>query len=194
MAKSIGTNKIKISVFISGRGSNLKSLLKYSKTKKSNFDIKLIVTNKKKAKGLIFAKKNGIPNIFVNYKNKNLAEKKILYLLNLKKIRFVCLAGFMSIISSKFINKFNGKIVNIHPSLLPRYKGLNTHERIIRNNETFSGFTIHFVNKKVDSGKIIFQKKIKILRKDTPKTLEKKILKAENKYYPIIISKYLSNL
>ncbi len=100
----------------------------------------------------------------------------------------------MKIISSSFIKKFKGKIINIHPSLLPKYKGLNTHERVIKNNEKYSGFTIHLVNKKLDSGKIIFQKKIKVLKTDNQKTLQKKILIYENKYYPIILSKYLFNL
>jgi len=100
----------------------------------------------------------------------------------------------MKVISSMFIKKFKGKILNIHPSLLPKYKGLNTHERVIKNNEKYSGFTIHLVNSKIDSGKIIFQKKVKISKADNVKTLQNKILKFENKYYPKILSKYLSNL
>ena len=194
MKKLSGINKINIAVFISGRGSNLKSLIKYSKLKKSRFNIKLVVTNKKKAKGLGYARRNKITNFFVNYKNRNKAEKKILFFLSKNRISIICLAGFMKILSVKFIKKFKGTILNIHPSLLPKYKGLNTHQRAINNKEKYSGFTIHLVSEKLDSGKKIFQKKIKISKKDNVKTLEKKILKFENKYYPIILSKLLINL
>ena len=90
----------------------------------------------------------------------------------------------MKILSKNFIKKFNGKIINIHPSLLPSYKGLNTHKRVLDNNEKYSGCTVHFVNSKLDSGKIILQKKVKILKNDTPKKLQKKILKQEHKIYP----------
>ncbi len=194
MKKLNGINRKNIAVFISGRGSNLKSLIKYSKLKKSRFNVKLVITNKKEAKGLIYAKKNKIENIIVNYKNKSKAEKKILFSLKKKKISVICLAGFMKILSDKFIKEFKGKILNTHPSLLPKYKGLNTHQRAINNKEKYSGFTIHLVSKKLDSGKKIFQKKIKISKKDNVKTLEKKILKLENKYYPVILSKFLINL
>ena len=90
----------------------------------------------------------------------------------------------MKILSKNFIKKFNGKIINIHPSLLPNYKGLNTHKRVLDNNEKYSGCTVHFVNSKLDSGKIILQKKVKILKNDTPKKLQKRILKQEHKIYP----------
>ena len=194
MKKLNGINKKNIAVFISGRGSNLKSLIKYSKLKKSRFNVKLVIANKKEAKGLGYAKKNKITNFAVNYKKKNIAEKKILFFLRKNKINIICLAGFMKILSGKFIKKFKGKILNTHPSLLPKYKGLNTHQRVINDKEKYSGFTIHLVNEKLDSGKKIFQKKIRILKKDNVKTLEKKILKFENKYYPIVLSKFLINL
>ena len=194
MKKSNGINKKNIAVFISGKGSNLKSLIKYSKLKKSRFNVKLVITNKKNAKGLNYAKKNKIVYFIVNYKNKNKAEKKILFFLKKKKIDVICLAGFMKILSGMFIKEFKGKILNTHPSLLPKYKGLNTQQRALNNKEKYSGFTIHLVNEKLDSGKIIFQKKIKILKKDNVKSLERKILKFENKYYPVILSKFLINL
>ena len=194
MKKSNGINKKNIAVFISGKGSNLKSLIKYSKLKKSRFNVKLVITNKKNAKGLNYAKKNKIVYFIVNYKNKKKAEKKILFFLKKKKIDVICLAGFMKILSGMFIKEFKGKILNTHPSLLPKYKGLNTHQRALNNKEKYSGFTIHLVNEKLDSGKIIFQKKIKILKKDNVKNLERKILKFENKYYPVILSKFLINL
>ena len=99
---------------------------------------------------------------------------------------------YPKILSNNFIKNFKGKILNIHPSLLPKFKGLNTHERAIRNNEKYSGCTVHFVNSKLDSGKIILNKKVKINKNDTPKSLEKKILVQEHKLYPKAILKILS--
>ena len=99
----------------------------------------------------------------------------------------------MKILSKDFIKKFDGKILNVHPSLLPKYKGLNTHQRAIENNERFSGCTIHFVNSKLDSGKVILQKKVKIKKSDTPKKLAKKVLKVEHILYPKAIMKLYSN-
>ena len=174
--------KIKIAVFISGTGSNLKNLIIFSKRK--NYEVKLVISNKRNAKGLIFAKQYKIPTKVYYLKKSSIDEKKILDILLKKKINLICLAGFMKILSSSFIKKFQGKIVNIHPSLLPKYKGLNTHARVLKNKEKYSGCTVHFVNSKLDSGKIILQKKIKVLKNDTAKTLQKKILKEEHKIYP----------
>ena len=109
-----------------------------------------------------------------------------------KKIKIICLAGFMKILSNKFIKNFKGKILNIHPSLLPKYKGLNTHQRAISNNEKYSGCTVHFVNSRLDSGKILLQKKVKISNSDTSKSLAKKILLQEHKLYPKAIRKLFS--
>ena len=193
MAKFIGKSKLNAAVFISGRGSNLKSLINFAKKKLSPIKIVLVVSNNKEAQGLNYAKINNIKNIVVIYKNKLKAEKKLLSALLKYKIRLICLAGFMKILSKKFILKFEGKILNIHPSLLPNYKGLNTHRRVIENKEKFTGCTVHLVNTRLDSGKIILQKKIKILRKDNENSLAKKILKLEHQLYPRAIVKFLSS-
>ena len=194
MVKLTGKNKINCAIFISGRGSNLKSIFKYSKKKISKINIKLVISNKRNIPGIVFAKKSKINSKIVNYQNIKSAENKILNLLKKNKIEFIFLAGFMKILSNFFIKKFGNKIINIHPSLLPKYKGLNTHERAIQNNEKFSGCTVHYVNNKLDSGKIILQKKIKILKDDTPKSLAERILKEENKLYPKAINKILSRI
>lgn len=186
--------KSNTAVFISGRGSNLKSLIKYSKSKYSLIKIKLVVSNTINAKGLNYAKKSKIKYYINNYKNIDVSEKQIFKQLSKFKIDLICLAGFMKILSEKFIKKFKKPILNIHPSLLPKYKGLNTHERVLKNNEKYSGSTVHFVTPKLDSGKIILQKKIKVLKSDNVKILEKKILKIEHKLYPEAIYKILSNL
>ena len=184
-----GSKKIKTAVFISGTGSNLKSLIKFSNLKKSPISIDLIISNNYKAKGLIFGKIFNIKKKIINFKNISLAEKKILLELKKNKINFICLAGFMKILSKNFIKNFNGKILNIHPSLLPKFKGLNTHDRAIKSKEKYSGCTVHFVNSKLDSGKIILQKKVRLNKNETPKTLAKKILTEEHKLYPKAILK-----
>ena len=192
MAKLTGPKKINCAVFISGTGSNLKSLIQFSKKKSSPISIQLIISDNVKAKGLKFGKIFKISNKVINYENKYIAEKKIIYEMKNKKIKIICLAGFMKILSNKFIKNFKGKILNIHPSLLPKYKGLNTHQRAISNNEKYSGCTVHFVNSRLDSGKILLQKKVKISNSDTSKSLAKKILLQEHKLYPKAIRKLFS--
>ena len=192
MVQSTGTKKLKCAVFISGTGSNLKSLIQFSKKKNSPISIELIISDNPKAKGLKFGKIFKISNKVFNYKNKIIAEKKIISEINNKKIKLICLAGFMRILSKNFIKRFKGKILNIHPSLLPKYKGLNTHQRAISNNEKYSGCTVHVVNSRLDAGKIILQKKVKISKFDTAKSLSKKILIQEHKLYPKAIRKVFS--
>tara|TARA_B100000902_G_scaffold194555_1_gene185888 strand:+ start:2917 stop:3498 length:582 start_codon:yes stop_codon:yes gene_type:complete len=192
MATLTGSKKIKTAVFISGKGSNLKNLIKFSKTKKSPISIDLIISNNFKAKGLVFGKMFKIKKKVFNFQNKFISEKSILLELKKNKIDLICLAGFMKIISKNFIKNFKGKILNIHPSLLPKYKGLNTHQRAIENNEKFSGCTVHYVSAKLDSGKIILQKKVKIKQNENKKSLEKRILAQEHKLYPKAILKVLN--
>ena len=191
MALLTGSNKINIAVFISGTGSNLKSLIKFSKLKKSPIIIKMIISNNYKAKGLQYANIYNIKKKVFDFKNTS-SEKKVINELKKNDIHLICLAGFMKILSKSFIKNFKGKILNIHPSLLPKYKGLNTHERAIRNKDKYSGCTVHFVNSKLDSGEIINQKKVRIKKLDNPKTLAKRILIQEHKLYPAAIIKALS--
>ena len=192
MALLIGPKRIRTAVFISGTGSNLRSLIKFSKKKKSPISINLIISNSFKSEGLNFGKIYKIKRKVFNFRNDLSSEKKLILELKKNKIKLICLAGFMKILSQNFIKLFNGKILNIHPSLLPKYKGLNTHQRVIKNKEKFSGCTVHFVNSKLDSGKIIIQKKIRINKSDTPHSLAKKILIQEHKLYPKAILKIFS--
>ena len=188
MALLTGSNKIKTAVFISGTGSNLKSLIQFSKLKKSPIVIEMIISNNAKSKGLQYANIHKIKKRVFDFRN-SLSEKKIIDELKQNNVNLICLAGFMKILSKSFIKNFKGKILNIHPSLLPKYKGLNTHEKAIKNKDKYSGCTVHFVNSRLDSGKIINQKKVKINRSDTPKKLAKKILTQEHKLYPAAIMK-----
>ena len=194
MVKSIGPKKIRTAVFISGTGSNLENLIKFSLKKRSPIEIILIISNNTKAKGLKFAKLYKIKKKVYNYDKKKISEKRILKDLKSNNIKLICLAGFMKILSKDFIRNFKGKILNIHPSLLPKYKGLKTHHRAIQNKEKYSGCTVHLVNSKLDSGKIILQKKVKLSKEETPSSLQKKILKHEHILYPKAISKIFVNL
>ena len=191
MTKLIGPKKINTAVFISGTGTNFKNLIKFSLSKKSPIFIKTVISNNSKAIGLNYAKKYKIKKKIFKFRSEE--ESKILNFLKKNQIEFVCLAGFMKILSKNFISKFKGKIINIHPSLLPKYKGLNTHQRVIKNKEKFSGCTVHFVNSKLDSGKIILQKKVKIFKKDNAGTLAKRILKQEHIVYSKAILKIRAN-
>ena len=194
MIKFHGSDKLKTAVFISGTGSNFKNLVKFSYSKTSPIEINLLISSSSKAKGLIYARQKKIKRKIFILKNKIKDENKILNQLYKSNIKLICLAGFMVILSQNFIKKFKGQILNIHPSLLPKYKGLNTHRKAIENNEKYSGCTVHLVTSKLDSGKIILQKKVKISKNDNPKTLAKKILKQEHILYPKAIKKVLSNL
>ena len=188
MALLIGSKR-KTAVFISGNGSNLRSLIKFSKFKKSPISINLIISDKLNAKGLIYANIFKIKKKIFKFKNKRLDEKKLIFELNKNDIKLICLAGFMKILSKTFIKNFKGKIINIHPSLLPKFKGLNTHYRVLKKKEKYSGCTVHFVSSKLDSGKIILQRRVVISQKETPKTLARKVLKEEHKLYPKAILK-----
>ena len=181
-------------VFISGRGSNLKSLIKHSKKKNSLIKIILVISNNPEAEGLKYAYKSKIKIYGIKFKNKLNFESYSLKLLKKYNIDLICLAGFMKILSGNFIKKFSKPILNIHPSLLPKYKGLNTHERAIKNKDRFAGASIHKVTEKLDSCKVILQKKVKILKTDNVRSLEKKVLKIEHEIYPKAIDKFLTNL
>ena len=185
---AISNFKKKIAVFLSGRGSNLKNLYKFSKTKSSKFTIHLVISNKKDAKGILFSKSKKIKSYSIDKKMSEF-EQKSLSLISRENIDVICLAGFMRILSKTFVKKCKIPIINIHPSLLPKYKGLNTHARAIKSKDQFSGCTVHHVTSKLDSGTIILQKKIKILKKDTVATLSKKVLKVEHQIYPTALNK-----
>ena len=194
MKKLIGVNKVKTAVFISGKGSNFKNLIRFSLLKNSPIRIECVISNNKNSNGLKYAYKTNIKKKIYNFNNRKNIDRSILLFLKKEKIKLICLAGFMKILSKNFIKRFNGKIINIHPSLLPKYKGLDTHQKAINNKDKYSGCTVHFVNSRLDSGKIILQKKIRILKKDNQKTLAQRILKQEHILYPKAITKIIASL
>ena len=179
-------------IFISGKGSNLKNLIARSRDNSFPIKISLVVSNNKDAYGLNYAKKFKIPYLFINTKIKNY-ENKVLIYLKKYKISFICLAGFMKIISNTLINSYQKKIINIHPSLLPKFKGLNTYSRMLKNKEKKAGCTVHYVNKKLDSGNLIVQKEFIVNRKDDEKILKIKTQKLEYLAFPEAIIKIFRN-
>tara|TARA_Y100001970_G_scaffold93867_1_gene118347 strand:- start:654 stop:1217 length:564 start_codon:yes stop_codon:yes gene_type:complete len=178
-------------VFISGSGTNLREIIRSSRDYSFPVNVCLVVSNNEKAKGNIFAKKFSIPFICIN-DSKYKFEKTILKKLFEYKIDIICLAGFMKILSKKFIRNFKGKIINIHPSLLPKYKGLNTFQKALKSNEKMTGCTVHFVNEKIDSGKIIIKKKVNIYNDDNVETLKKKVQFEEYRAFSSAIRKIYS--
>ena len=184
--------KKNLCVFISGKGTNLNNLIKKSREYNFPVKIRLIVCNNINAEGVKYAKINSIPLIFINTKLNNF-EHKILKELKRYDISLICLAGYMKIISKNFIKLFRKKIINIHPSLLPKYKGLNTFSRVIKNKEIKSGCTVHFVNEKLDSGKTIVQKYFFINEFDKENDIRIKTQKLEYLAFPEAIIKLYRN-
>ena len=180
--------KRKTCIFISGKGSNLKNLIFHSRDKNFPIQISLVISDNKEANGVNYAKKYKIPYIFINTKNKSY-ENKIL--LNLRKynISFICLAGYMKIITGKVLKNYRKNIINIHPSLLPKFKGLNTYSRMLKNREKKAGCTVHYVNEKLDSGSTIIQKSFFINDKDDEINLKTKTQKLEQRAFPQAIIK-----
>ena len=176
-------NKIRTCVFISGNGTNLKSIIKNSRDYNFPIKIELIISNCIEAKGLKLAKKYAIPSKYFSYDNQNKFERNSLHEIKKRKIKFLCLAGFMNILSKNFIRNFGHKIINIHPSLLPKFKGLNTHKKVLKSGAKYSGCTVHFVSPELDSGQIILQKRVLINKNETEDSLRKKILIQEHKIY-----------
>ncbi len=175
-------------VFISGYGSNLRYLIQNSRVDNFPIRISLVISNNKNARGLLYAKMNSIPYLIINTKKRNF-ENKILDELKKHKISFICLAGYMKIISKKFLQSYTKTIINIHPSLLPKFKGLNTFERVLKNKEKKTGCTVHFVNDKLDSGTRIIQKSFFIGKNDNEKILKDKTQKLEHRAFSEAIIK-----
>ena len=184
--------KKKTCVFISGQGSNLKNLISQSRDSSFPIKISLVISNNRKAKGISYAKKYKIPLILINTKIRNY-EFKILKKLKKFEIEFICLAGYMKIISDKIVNRFKKKIINIHPSLLPKFKGLNTFKKALDNKEIKTGCTVHYVNNKLDDGDIILKKIFYLKSKDNEISLKQKTQKLEYRAYPEAIIKIFRN-
>ena len=187
--------KARLAVLISGRGSNMESLIKACAEPDYPAEIALVISNNPDAKGLDTANSAGIKTIVHNhrdYKNaRDQYDQKLDELILSEDIDYICLAGFMRILGADFINKWPDKIINIHPSLLPAFPGLNTHERAIESNMRYHGCTVHIVRPKLDCGPILAQKAVNIQQDDTADKLAARVLKQEHKIYPMAVKKHI---
>jgi phosphoribosylglycinamide formyltransferase-1 len=179
-------SKLKVAVLISGRGSNLKALLDACDTPNFPAEIVHVISNKKTAKGLRYAEEYGVPYEVISHKD---FEKRLDFDMTLHEhikksgAEFICLAGFMRVLSNKFVDLWKDKLVNIHPSLLPSFKGVDTHKQALEAGVKYHGCTVHFVVPDVDSGPIIVQEVIPVLDNDTEETLEVRCLEKEHIAY-----------
>lgn len=178
--------KMKLAVFISGRGSNMSALIEACRNNSYPAEIAVVLSNKVNAGGLAIARDHGIPTEIVPHKDYDTRagfEDAISKALAHYPIDLICLAGFMRVLGADFVSQWDGRMINIHPSLLPKYKGLNTHKRALDNGDSQTGCTVHYVVPDVDSGEIILQRSIDIKPDDTPETLAARLLNVEHKAY-----------
>ena len=178
----------KVAVLISGNGSNLQALIDKFELN-GLIDICCVVSNKKEAYGLQRAKKVNIDSYFIDhnqFESRQKFDEEVIQTLNKYSPDLIVLAGFMRILSNVFVDKYLGKLINIHPSLLPKYKGLDTHKKVLENNEDYHGVTVHFVDNTLDGGPICAQASIRVQTKNI-KSLEEEIHKLEHEIYPRVV-------
>ncbi|XP_057621327.1 trifunctional purine biosynthetic protein adenosine-3 [Chionomys nivalis] len=181
------SKKARVAVLISGTGSNLQALIDSTRDPKSSSHIVVVISNKAGVAGLEKAEKTGIPTRVINhklYKNRVEFDNAVDLVLEEFSVDVVCLAGFMRILSGPFVRKWDGKMLNIHPSLLPSFKGSNAHEQVLEAGVTVTGCTVHFVAEDVDAGQIILQEAVPVKRGDTVATLSERVKVAEHKIFP----------
>jgi len=180
----------KIAVLLSGRGSNFMSIKNAVDSGEIKGEIALVVSNKADAPGLAFARETGLEGIFVNpkdFEDREAYDRHLVSVLNEKNIDLVCLAGFMRIISPFFVEAFKNRIINIHPSLLPSFKGLDAQKQAFEYGVKYAGCTVHFVDEEMDHGAIILQSVVPVEQSDTAEDLSARILKEEHKLYPAAV-------
>lgn len=188
MAKRLG-------ILISGRGSNMQALVSASHHSAAPYRVALVASDKPDAPGIAWAASNGIATFTQSPKGMIKAdyEAKVDAALRTAGVEFIALAGYMRLLSDDFVARWRGRIVNIHPSLLPKYKGLDTHARAIQAGDSHAGCSVHLVTEALDGGEVLGQAQVPILPGDTPDTLAARILEEEHKLYPRIVGEWLSN-
>ncbi len=180
----------KIAVFISGGGSNLQSIIDHVKQRHINASIACVISNNPNAYGLTRAKQANIPTHIIEhnkYTSREVFDAELVKILEVYKVKLIVLAGFMRILSPTFINEYQGRILNIHPSLLPKYTGLHTHARAIKADDSEHGCSVHFVTAELDEGPIIIQAKVAIKSSDTAEVLAERVLEKEHIIYPLAV-------
>lgn len=184
-------------ILISGRGTNMAALIEAARDPSYPAEIAVVISNIPSAKGLEIAEAAGIKTLAISnkyYSTKTVFEEQILKALSESRIELICLAGFMRVLSASFISHFEGRILNIHPSLLPAYRGLDTHKRALADGVKDHGCTVHFVVPELDAGPVIAQAIVPVLDGDTEETLSARVLIAENRLYPEALAKVAASL
>ena len=183
---------LNLGILISQNGSNMLNIVKACHEKKIQANVKIVISNNPDSKGLKklknFKTKSKIL-LLKDFKNKKAYEEKINELFKKHNVNFICLAGYMKILEKDFLEKWKKRVINIHPSLLPSFKGLEPHKQAIEKKVKFSGCTVHFVNDNIDDGEIIDQSIVKVDKKETVESLKKKILLEEHKLYISVLTK-----
>ncbi len=188
---------VPVGILISGRGSNMEALVRAAQAPNASYKVVCVIANRADAKGLQFAAAHDIPAVVVNHKafdSREHFEAELSQTLMAHGVRVVALAGFMRVLTAGFVRQWQGRLVNIHPSLLPKFKGLHTHERALEAGEPEHGCTVHWVSEGVDEGEIIGQARVPIKAGDTPETLAARVLAEEHTLYPACLDKICTAL
>jgi phosphoribosylglycinamide formyltransferase-1 len=188
-------NKARLVILISGRGSNMRSILDAAKAGSLDVDISAVISNRPDAAGLAFAAEEGIETAVIDHKqfdSREQFDEALAAKIDAYQPDFVILAGFMRILTEGFVNHFAGRLINIHPSLLPKFKGLHTHQRAIDAGEAEHGASVHFVTAELDDGPVILQATVPVLADDNADTLAARVLEQEHLLYPAAIQKLVS--
>lgn len=190
------SERVRVAVLISGRGSNLEALADYKRKADPYYEIVLVASNVPEARGLVLARRFGLPTWAHSHKGMERAEFDRLVDAELRRrdVEVVALAGYMRLLSPEFIRAWEGRILNIHPSLLPAYKGLDTHRRALLAGEEYAGCSVHLVTEELDSGPVFAQSQVRIEPRDDPETLAARVLEAEHELYPRALDEYCWNL
>lgn len=190
-------HRVKTAVLISGNGSNLQALIDAAKAPDYPAEIHFVLSNKADAYGLTRAAQAGIKTIVLNhqdYPTREAFDQAMSEALRAQKTELICMAGFMRILSTAFVEEWAGKLINIHPSLLPAYKGMHTHQRVLEAGEKHHGATVHWVTAELDSGETIAQATLDILPTDTAETLQQRVHALEHQIYPQALKKVAAGL
>jgi phosphoribosylglycinamide formyltransferase-1 len=188
----VTSRRKRAAILISGRGSNMRALIERARDPSFSAEIVLVLSNRPEAAGLAFATENNIPCAIVDHKiyaTREEFEKAMQAVLEHHQIEIVCLAGFMRLLTPWFVEQWQGKLLNIHPALLPAYRGLHTHERVLADGIRIHGCTVHFVSPEMDEGPIIAQAEVPVLDADTPESLAARVLAQEHILYPAALAK-----
>ena len=192
----MATDRVKVGVLISGRGTNMIALAEYKRREERNYDIALVASNVPEARGLVVARRLGLPCWAQSHKDMDRAafDRLLDAELRERKIELIALAGYMRLLSPEFVKAWEGRILNIHPSLLPLYKGLDTHGRALIAGDLYAGCSVHLVTEELDSGRVLAQAKLRIRPRDTAETLAARVLEEEHKLYPRALDEFAGSL